>query len=305
MTSNNTFGLLLLDKPTGFSSFRAMHHIKKQFNLTKTGHTGTLDPLATGMLPLCLGEAVKFSQYLLDSDKSYRALAKLGEKTNTGDKEGEILERRTIPAFSVSDIERILDQFRGTILQVPPMYSAIKYEGKRLYRWARKGYVIERPAREVQIHQLTLVAHTEDTLTLDIVCSKGTYIRTLIEDIGELLGAGAHIQALHRHYVKPFDTQKMYSLSHYKSLAPDELNAYILPMSVALSHIPVLHLGKEDAHALSQGKKRVHSEKNISGEPVVHQLVNEETQLFIGIGTLSSDHIVSPKRMLTPQESIT
>ncbi|MFN7096807.1 MAG: tRNA pseudouridine(55) synthase TruB, partial [Gammaproteobacteria bacterium] len=188
-------GILLLDKPVGMSSHNALRRIRRLFDIRKAGHTGTLDPLATGLLPICLGEAVKFSQFLLDADKSYRTVAKLGAITTTGDSEGELLQQRAIPTLSRHVIETVLTNFRGEIQQVPSMYSAIKHQGRPLYDWARKGVVVERAARTITIYYLDLIDFDNDTVTLDVTCSKGTYIRSLVEDIGNALGCGAYVQA--------------------------------------------------------------------------------------------------------------
>ncbi|WP_206460869.1 tRNA pseudouridine(55) synthase TruB, partial [Acinetobacter baumannii] len=191
-------GVFLLNKPLGLSSNAALQKVRWLYRAQKAGHTGALDPLATGLLPICLGEATKFSHYLLDSTKRYQTTVRLGQTTTTGDVEGDILQERPIPVLSKELIEQTLEKFRGDIQQVPPMYSALKKEGKPLYELARKGIEIEREARPVTIYALELIEFTENSITLDVTCSKGTYIRVLGEDIGEALGCGGHLTMLHR-----------------------------------------------------------------------------------------------------------
>ncbi len=210
-------GVLLLNKPKGITSNQALQRAKRLFKARKAGHTGSLDPLATGVLPLCFGEATKVSSYLLDADKHYRTVARLGAVTTTADAEGEVLSRADVPVLDADMLEGILKRFRGAIKQVPPMYSALHHDGKRLYELAREGKTVERPARDVRISSLTLLDYTADTLTLDVSCSKGTYIRSLVEDIGEALGCGAHVEVLHRRGVDPFVDPRMYSLEELEA----------------------------------------------------------------------------------------
>ena len=210
-------GILLLDKPKGISSNQALQIAKQLFAANKVGHTGSLDPLATGLLPLCFGEATKFSQFLLNADKTYWVSARLGVKTNTGDAEGEIIQSRPINTDALEKLEAILASFCGTISQIPPMFSALKHKGKPLYKLARQGIVIERSPRTVQIHRLQLLDRVnENTVNLEIKCSKGTYIRTLIEDIGEALGCGAYVQELRRLGVANYLAEQMVSLEQLK-----------------------------------------------------------------------------------------
>ena len=206
-------GILLLDKPSGITSNAALQKSKRLFNARKAGHTGTLDPLATGMLPLCFGEATKLSSFLLDSNKSYRTVAQLGEVTDTGDSDGEVIRQRPVPdGLDRSQIESVLARLRGTTSQVPPMYSALKHQGKRLHELARAGQTVERSAREVTISRLELLDSGADWFEIDVDCSKGTYIRSLVQDIGEALGCGAHLTALRRTGVSPFQGLTMHSL---------------------------------------------------------------------------------------------
>ncbi|MBA3730831.1 MAG: tRNA pseudouridine(55) synthase TruB, partial [Gammaproteobacteria bacterium] len=198
-------GLLLLDKPPGITSNRALQAVKRIFDARKAGHTGNLDPLATGLLIICLGEATKISAYLLDADKRYRTTCRLGIKTSTADADGEIVQRRVVGQYSLAQIECVLQRFRGGIEQVPPMYSAVKHAGKRLYTLARDGIDVPREPRSLMIYALVLTGRDYDTLTLDVHCSKGAYVRTLVEDIGEALGCGAHVTVLRRVGVAPYD----------------------------------------------------------------------------------------------------
>ena len=209
-------GIVLLDKPVGISSNRALQKVRGIFQARKAGHTGSLDPFATGMLPICLGEASKTAAFMLEAGKRYRATAKLGVATTTGDVEGELVQTCPIPEIGPETLAQTLQQFVGEIKQVPPMYSALKYEGKPLYEYARAGIVIERPARSVFIHQLEILNWQSPLLTFDVHCSKGTYIRTLAEDIAIALGSCAHLVELRRTFVEPFDKLPMLTLSSYR-----------------------------------------------------------------------------------------
>ena len=214
---NDVDGILLLDKPLGKSSNSALQKVRYLFNAKKAGHTGSLDPLATGVLPICFGQASKVSAYLLDSDKRYIFTAQLGETTTTGDKEGDILETREVSKFSEEQVEAVLEKFRGDIEQIPPMHSALKHNGQPLYKLARQGIEIKRKARKVTIHELTLLEISANTITVEAHCSKGTYIRTLAQDIGEALGFGAHLSMLRRTNVSPFDCSKLYTIKDIKN----------------------------------------------------------------------------------------
>ena len=198
-------GVLLLDKPQGASSNDVLQKVKRIYNANRAGHTGALDPLATGMLPICLGEATKFSQYLLDSDKRYRVIAKLGQRTDTSDADGQVVEERPL-TFSDEQLAAALDSFRGETQQVPSMYSALKYQGKKLYEYARQGIEVPREARPITVYELLFIRREGDELELEIHCSKGTYIRTIIDDLGEKLGCGAHVIFLRRLAVSKYLT---------------------------------------------------------------------------------------------------
>ena len=208
-------GVLLLDKPQGASSNDVLQKVKRIYNANRAGHTGALDPLATGMLPICLGEATKFSQYLLDSDKRYRVIAKLGQRTDTSDADGQVVEERPV-TFSAEQLDAALDSFRGDTLQVPSMYSALKYQGKKLYEYARQGIEVPREARPITVYELLFIRHEGDELELEVHCSKGTYIRTIIDDLGEKLGCGAHVIYLRRLAVSKYPVERMVTLEELK-----------------------------------------------------------------------------------------
>jgi len=288
-------GILLLDKPLGISSNRVLQQVKNLFRARKAGHTGNLDPLATGVLPICFGEASKVTAFLLDSNKRYTCTAKLGETTTTGDKEGDISQTRDIDHQKLTDIESILDKFRGEIQQIPPMYSALKHKGQPLYKLARQGIEIERKARDVTIHQLNLIAQTDDTLTLDVLCSKGTYIRTLTEDIGKVLGCGAHLSLLRRTDVEPFDCSKLYTIEEIQTLAENnQLAETLLPIDSALIKLPKIILTDEEAKLIRHGLKVTRD--NLPKSDMIRLYL--ENNDFIGIGRYSSDQQLTAKRLL-------
>ena len=235
-------GVFLLNKPLDISSNGALQRVRWLFRAEKAGHTGALDPLATGLLPICLGEATKFSHYLLDSVKRYQTTVKLGKTTTTGDVEGDILQERDVPKLTQEKIEQVLAQFRGDIFQVPPMYSALKKHGKPLYELARQGIVIEREPRPIQILALNLIGFTQDSLTLDVTCSKGTYIRVLGEDIGEALGCGGHLSALHRTATGSFDLIPEYTIEQLERLTEQEREALLLPVYAPVEHLPRVNI---------------------------------------------------------------
>lgn len=268
-SSRTINGILLLDKPKGLSSNQALQRVKHVFQAKKAGHTGSLDPLATGMLPICLGEATKFSHFLLDADKAYQTTAKLGVETSTGDAEGEVVAKKPIPILTKEMIEAVLEKFTGDIIQIPPMYSALKHQGQPLYKLARKGISIEPKKRLVTIYSIQLSAFTEDTLSLEIRCSKGTYIRTLVEDIAKALNTVAHVQALRRLWVAPFVEHAQYNLVELmdnRSLA--ELDKLLLPMDEGLQSLPKLTLIESDAKKLQYGQTVVchsHEGGNLDG----------------------------------------
>ena len=251
-------GVFLLDKPQGMSSNDILQKVKRIFQANKAGHTGALDPLATGMLPICLGEATKFSQFLLDSDKRYQVTAKLGERTDTSDAEGQVVETKVVNVTE-GDIQQALAQFRGDILQVPTMFSALKHQGKPLYEYARAGITVEREARPITIFELKFIAYEAPFLTLEVHCSKGTYIRTLVDDLGEVLGCGAHVTVLRRLAVADYPIAAMMSYADLQNMAEnqplDELDKLLLPMDTAVSTLPKINLNEQQTKAVGFGQR--------------------------------------------------
>lgn len=292
---DNINGILLLDKPLGRTSNSALQKVRYLFNAKKAGHTGSLDPLATGVLPICFGEASKVTAYLLDSDKRYTCTAQLGVTTTTGDKEGEELQTRPVSPFDKTDIEKVLETFRGDIEQIPPMFSALKHNGQPLYKLARQGIEIKRKTRHVTIHALTLLDFTKDSITLDISCSKGTYIRTLAQDIGEALGCGAHLSMLRRTEVSPFDCSKLYSIEEIEQLSIEKkLGNILLPIDSALPKLPKIILNNEEAGFIQNGVKI--KRDHLPHAPLIRLYL--ENGEFIGTGYSSSDNKLAPKRLM-------
>lgn len=291
-------GILLLDKPKDLTSHQALQKVKKLFNAKKVGHTGSLDPIATGMLPLCFGEATKFSQFLLESNKFYQFTAKLGEETDTGDSEGKILATTSNVNLSEEEIVTALQNFVGEIDQIPPMFSALKHKGQPLYKYARRGIHIERPARRVRIFSLFLEKFTKFELTLKIHCSKGTYIRSLASDLGRTLGCGAHVTSLRRISVTPYANEKMYTFPSleeiYASTGMEGLNSCLLPIESALELFPAVKLSAAAAFYLRKGQA-VRAPFEIGSSLV--RLLSEDAK-FIGIGQILSDGRVKPHRLL-------
>lgn len=295
-------GIVLLNKPIGLSSNQALQRVRRLYQAAKAGHTGALDPLATGMLPLCLGEATKFSQYLLDADKRYLTCIQLGKRTTTGDREGDVLTEESIPSLADDELEAVLDRFRGEIEQIPPMYSALKHEGRPLYEYARQGIVIERKRRRVIISNLTLVSRTEDTLTLDIQCSKGTYIRTIGEDIGEALGCGAHLHSLHRISTAGYLPENMMTLEEFESIAEqgyEALDSHLISMDTAVEHFVKVDLPKVDSLDMMFGRT-VQSPVSLDHETVI-RMYDHESQRFLGLGQIKGATI-RPYRLVNTSE---
>ena len=253
-------GIVLLDKPLGLSSNQALQAVRRLLRAAKGGHTGALDPLATGLLPLCFGEATKLAGSLLGARKAYLAECRLGITTDTADREGGIVQQRAVPVLDEAAVEAALAKLRGRILQVPPMYSALKHAGERLYAKARRGEQVEIPPREVEVHRLDLQSRTPDTLNLLVECGSGTYIRSLAVDLGEDLGCGAHLTALRRIWVEPFREPRMVTLDqleHAAGQGDEALLAWLLPVAAGLSDLPVLHLDEAQSMAISRGQPAV------------------------------------------------
>lgn len=294
----NINGILLLDKPTGITSNAALQQVKRLFKAKKAGHTGSLDPLASGMLPICFGEATKFSQFLLNADKHYYVVARLGVKTTTGDAEGEVVAENPVVERSRMELEHILEKFRGEIQQVPSMYSALKYQGQPLYKLARKGITVERPARSVMIYSLDLIDYQTDHLTLEVRCSKGTYIRTLVEDIGDVLGCGAHVHVLRRTSVASYSVDQLYSIENLIELAAQgdfaQLDAALLPLDTMMQDWPGLRLSPKTFFYLRQGQPVLIPQAPLSG---LVRLDNQDGQ-FVGVGEMLPDGKVAPRRLV-------
>ena len=250
----NIDGVLLLDKPAGLTSNTALQKAKRLFNAAKAGHTGTLDPFASGLLPICFGQATKFSSYALHGDKAYRALLKLGVTTTTGDIEGEVLETRRADV-QTGTVRQLLPKFTGTIQQIPPMHSALKHQGRPLYEYARKGIEIERKAREVTIHSLEIEKLEGDELTINVHCSGGTYIRTLAEDIGKTMGCGAHLIALRRTASGAFSLDQAVSLEALENMNEQQRMASLLAPDALVAHLPRLDIDAGTALQIMQGKQ--------------------------------------------------
>ena len=299
----NVNGILLLDKPIGISSNAALQKVKYLYSARKAGHTGSLDLLATGMLPICFGEATKVSQFLLDADKRYFVVAKLGVVTSTGDAEGEIIAENSVPILTEQLLETVFDKFRGTLQQVPSMFSALKHRGKPLYELARQGITIERPARTIRITELIFLNKTENTLTLEVACSKGTYIRTLIEDIGQALGCGAHVIELRRLSVAGYADKSMLNLEQLESIKKEDIDSFVmldkllLPISSALQHLPMLTVSEAVAYYLKRGQAII-LPKTPTKKGCVALFQNDQSH-FLGIGEVLKDGRVAPKRLMS------
>ena len=286
-------GVLLLDKPIGLSSNQALQQAKRLFQAAKAGHTGSLDPLATGLLPICFGEATKFSHFLLDADKSYLATLKLGATTSTGDAEGEVLTT-AIVNVSMDMLKTVLMRFTGMIQQVPPMYSALKHQGKALYEYARAGVDIERAARTVSIRSIKLERFVADEVVLVVVCSKGTYIRTLAEDIGNALGCGAHLTGLRRLTTAHFSLDNALTMEQLEDMTMEARDQSLLPVDAAVRDLPEVHLDEVSVHYLLQGQQIWKAGLMPSG---LFRLYGEAGD-FLGLGELTDDGKIAPKRLL-------
>lgn len=289
-------GVLLLNKPVGITSNAALQKAKWLLNAKKAGHTGTLDPFADGLLPLCFGEATKFSAYLLDADKAYRAVLRLGVTTRTGDPEGEVTATREVDT-SRAAIEAVLPRFMGEIEQIPPMHSALKHQGRPLYEYARAGIEIERPPRRVQIRAIDLIECDLPRVVLDVRCSAGTYIRTLAQDIGAVLGCGAHLTALTRTAAGGFQLQQAHTLAGLDALDPLQRHALLLPADCLLAHLPAVQLDAPDAEALCQGRSVAH--------PTDHQglvRIYAMPHRFIGLADADAGRL-TPRRLIATQQA--
>ena len=291
-------GVFLLDKPQGMSSNDIMQKVKRIFQANKAGHTGALDPLATGMLPICLGEATKFSQFLLDADKRYLVTAKLGERTDTSDAEGQIVETRDVNV-KIPEILTALEQFRGDILQVPTMFSALKHNGKPLYEYARQGITVEREARPITIFELNFIEYNAPYLTLEVHCSKGTYIRTLVDDLGEALGCGGHVTMLRRTAVADYPTEKMLDWHALQRLAEQQdlalLDALLLPMDTTVAKLPALTLNESQTQGIGFGQRiKFDNPNRLQGQVRLFSYENR----FLGVAVIDENNVIRPQRLV-------
>lgn len=293
-------GVILLDKPAGLSSNDALVRTKRKLNAKKAGHTGTLDPFATGLLPLCFGEATKFAQDLLNADKTYETTVFLGIKTSTGDTEGEILSRQSADHITRAEVDAVLSRFTGEIDQVPPMYSALKREGKPLYEYARAGIELEREARRVTIHEMELLDFSPPYLTLRVACSKGTYIRVLGEDIGEALGCGAHLQSLRRIRVGPLEIDHASILSDIEEADNPQNDAILKPVDYLLSSFPYVELSEEQAKRFMHGQRLSLEKENLlvpdSAKRV--RVYEAASQRLLGTAIINGGSVLAPERLV-------
>lgn len=286
-------GVLLLDKPVGISSNSALQKAKMLFQAAKAGHTGNLDPVASGLLPICFGEATKYSQFLLDADKTYQAEFTLGQTTSTGDSEGEITGSQPVNATR-EEVERVLQGLVGEISQVPPMYSALKHQGRALYEYARKGVEIERQARLVTVYRLTLEAFDGVRLRVTVQCSKGTYIRVLAEDVGRALGGGAYMSALRRTVTSRFDIADALTLEQLGEMSVEQRDACLLPIDVLVDDLPQVKLDGDSAYYLKRGNPVWLPRQTERGEVRLY----EENGAFLGVGVAMDDGKIAPRRLV-------
>lgn len=293
-------GLLLLDKPQGLTSNAALQRVKRLYSARKAGHTGSLDPIATGMLPLCLGEATKLSAHLLKADKRYRVTARFGTKTDTGDAAGKPIRESEVTGIPRQRLESVLTRFTGEIEQVPPMYSALKHKGKRLYELARAGKTVERAPRPIVIRRLELAEYTPPTAVFLVACGGGVYVRTLIEDLAEAAGSLAHVSALRRLAVSPFEESGMVSMEQLMAASSEghsALDALMLPADTAVSTLPAVRLTDGESFYIRRGNP-VAAARGTRPGPV---RLYAGAQGFIGIGEATPDGQVAPRRLLKPQ----
>lgn len=290
-SGRNVHGIVLLDKRLGVSSNKALQEVRKLFNANKAGHTGSLDPLATGLLPLCFGEATKVSALMLDDDKRYQVDVQLGIMTDTGDAEGRIIKTCPVPRLSLTEITVCLQRFTGAIEQVPPMYSALKYQGKKLYELARAGETVDRPARAITIYALQLLAFTGELLTLDVRCSKGTYIRSLAEDLGHALNTCATVTALRRLEAGQFKITEALTLDELMTLHESELDQRLLPADLPLASLPSVQLSSQQAQAIRYGQVITHPDGGTGTLRLYHEA------MFLGLGEKRLDGKIAPKKL--------
>ncbi len=293
-------GLLLLDKASGDSSNGCLQSVKRLYGAQKAGHTGSLDPLATGMLPICFGEATKFSQFLLDADKAYRVTAKLGERTETSDSEGEIVQTREVNVTK-KQLLKTIERFRGETMQIPSMYSALKHNGQPLYKLARQGIEVEREPRPINLFEIELLSFESPYFEMVVECSKGTYIRTLIDDIGEILDCGAHVTALHRTWVGAFDPEEMHSFASLQQTLDEQgleaLDKLLLPADTPVMDWPEVELNQEMADYILHGQPVLVPKAPADGLVRLYGSQGE----FLGVGEVADDGRIAPKRLISTQ----
>jgi len=289
-----TSGILLLDKPPGVSSNAALQRVKHLLGARKAGHVGSLDPLATGMLPICLDEATKVAGEILSGRKCYRFTIRLGVRTATGDAEGAVVETAPVPSLAAAALEQALQRFTGPQSQVPPMYSALKVEGQPLYKLARAGLDVPRAGRAIHIHDLQLVQREEHSLQLSVLCSKGTYVRVLAEDIARNLGTCGHVTELRRLYVEPFTEAAMLTLESISGLTGKGLRPELLPADAPLQHMPAVHLDPTSVERLFKGQAVQREDAPVAGRVRLYDSASQ----FIGLGESNGAGRIQPKRML-------
>ena len=294
----NISGILLLDKPQDISSNKALQQVKFLYGAAKAGHTGALDPLATGMLPICLGEATKFSQFLLESDKGYRVVAKLGVRTDSSDSTGEVVETKPINV-SNQQLLKALDKFRGDISQVPTMFSALKHNGQPLYKLARQGITVEREARNISIYHLNLIRFEGDEVELEIECSKGTYIRTIVDDLGQELGCGAHVTALHRNFVADYPVDGVITMQQLENGRQEKLSLdpHLLPLDSPVLHLQEAILDNESRHYFCHGNPVAYPDLE-QGDYI---RVYDEDNDFLGVAEVDEELMLAPKRLVVKE----
>lgn len=297
-------GIVLLDKQPGPTSNGVLQAVRRLFRARKAGHTGSLDPLASGLLPLCFGQATKISGMLLDADKTYRVTAQMGFATTTGDAEGEPLESCPVPALAADAVESVLARFRGAIEQVPPMYSALKRDGRRLYELARKGMEVERAPRQVVIHSLHCMVLEGPQLTLEVRCSKGTYVRTLVEDIAKALGTAGHVVALRRIQLGPFRDERLWTLGALEARLAEggepALDAVLLAPDAALPHWPAVRLGEAEQACIMQGQAVF-----VAGPAAQRVRIYGPSGCFLGVGRMTAEGgRLAPERLMLDLERV-
>lgn len=284
-------GIILLDKRLGVSSNQALQEVRRLFNANKAGHTGSLDPLATGLLPLCFGEATKVSALMLDDDKRYQVTIKLGVMTDTGDSEGQIVAEMPVPDFSEAQLLDCLQHFTGEIDQVPPMYSALKHQGKKLYELAREGKTVDRPARRITIYAIELLAFDSQQISLDVRCSKGTYIRSLAEDIGHYLGSCGTVTALRRTASGQFNLADAFTIEQLREMDLATLYASRLAVDLPLSHIPAVSVNDDQVTSIKQGQQIKLNSTELGTVRIYSQ------QCFLGLGEMLINGKLAPKKL--------